>query len=153
MSIATIRHSVEVKASPARAFDLFTTHMGQWWPKGRTVGANPHAAILVEPQAAGRWFERDEVGNETQWGKVLACEPPNRLLLGWQLNRQFTYDPELLTEVELSFEALAGGGTRVTLEHRDLERFGEQADAHIAKLNGGWPTQLGNFSEYATSHP
>lgn len=78
MRIAAIRHSVEVKANPARAYDLFMTQMGQWWPRGCTVGANPHAAIVVEPQAGGRWFERDEIGNETQWGKVLAWEPPQR---------------------------------------------------------------------------
>ena len=152
MSIAPILHSVEVKAPPARAFDLFTAYMGQWWPRGRTIGRNPHADIVVEPHEGGRWFERDDEGNETQWGKVLAWEPPGRLLLGWQLSSDWSYDPELLTEVELSFAPLEGGGTRVTLEHRNLERFGKDAEAHIAKLEGGWPMRLGHFAHYADGH-
>ncbi len=72
MSIAPIVHTVDVKAAPARAFELFSQHMERWWPKGRTVGKNPHVAIVLEPHPGGAWFERDAEGNETHWGKVLA---------------------------------------------------------------------------------
>lgn len=152
MSIAPILHSVEVKAPPARAFDLFTAQMAAWWPRGKTVGRNPHVAIVVEPREGGRWFERDGEGNETEWGKVLSWEPPSRLLLGWQLTSEWGYDPNLLTEVELTFAPLAGGGTRVTLEHRNLERFGKDAEAHAASIRGGWPTMIGHFAQYADNH-
>lgn len=151
MSIAPILHTIEVKATPARAFDLFTSRMGEWWPSGKTIGRNPHADIVIEPQAGGRWYERDAAGNETQWGRVLAWEPPGRVLLGWQINSQWHYDADFLTEVELTFAALAGGGTRVTLEHRNLERFGADAEAHAAKIRGGWPTMVGHFARYTES--
>ncbi|MHB8813276.1 MAG: SRPBCC domain-containing protein, partial [Steroidobacteraceae bacterium] len=107
MSIAPVLHSVEVKAPPARAFELFTAHIGKWWPKGKTVAPNPHAEIVMEPRPGGRWYERDAEGNETPWGRVLAWEPPGRVLLGWQLNAQWRYDPDFLTELELSFAAQA----------------------------------------------
>jgi uncharacterized protein YndB with AHSA1/START domain len=149
MTIAPIVHRIEVKAPPARAFDLFAARIGEWWPKGRSIGRNPHAAIVIEPVAGGRWFERDAEGNETRWGKVLAWEPPSRLLLGWQINTQWVFDPDLLTEVELTFAPADGGGTLVTLEHRDLERFGTDAAAHAGRLNGGWPGILGPFADYA----
>ncbi len=149
MSIAPIFQSVEVKAPPARAFDLFTAQMGAWWPRGRTVGQREHAAIVVEPRAGGRWFERDDDGVETAWGQVLAWEPPGRLLLGWQLDHQFRYDASLLTEVELRFVALPAGGTRVTLEHRNLERFGAHAAEVAAKIGGGWPAMIGHFANFA----
>jgi uncharacterized protein YndB with AHSA1/START domain len=152
MSIAPLLHSVEVKAAPHRAFELFTGCMGQWWPRGKTVGRNPHVDVVMEPREGGRWFERDEQGNETEWGKVLAWEPPSRVLLAWQLNTEWSYDPNLITEVELSFVQLAGGGTRVTLEHRNLERFGKDAAAHSDKLRGGWPTLVGHFANYAGTH-
>jgi uncharacterized protein YndB with AHSA1/START domain len=152
MSIAPIVHKVVVKAPPARAFELFATHMGQWWPKGGTIGKNPHVAIVVEPRAEGRWFERDAHGNETRWGKVLAWEPPSRLLFGWQLTCDWGYDPALLTEVELTFAAAEGGGTLVTLEHRNLERFGADAARHVEKLRGGWPARLAEFARYADDH-
>lgn len=123
--------------------------MEDWWPKGRTVGKNPHESIVIEPRAGGRWFERDSEGQETHWGKVLAWEPPRRLLLGWQLNSAFAYDPDFLTEVELTFAPAEGGGTLVTLEHRDLERFGVDAARHAALLGGGWPNFLAGFAQYA----
>ncbi len=151
--IAPIVLRVEVKPVPARAFALFTSHMGKWWPRGRTPAPNPHADILIEPHAGGRWFERDAQGNENQWGKVLAWEPPARVLLGWQLNTEWRYDPEFVTEVELRFDALEGGGTRVTLEHRNLERFGKDAVAHTAKISTGWPAMLGIFAQFADTHP
>ena len=149
MSILPIVQTVQVKAAPARAFELFAGRMGEWWPRGKTVGQNPHVEIVIEPRADGRWFERDADGNETQWGKVLAWEPPSRLLLGWQLNTQWRYDADFVTEVELSFAPAHGGGTLVTLEHRNLERFGTDAAERRKSLDGGWPTMLGAFTRYA----
>ena len=148
MSIAPVIRSVEIKAPPGRAFDLFASRIGDWWPVGKTVGKNPHVAIMIEPRAGGRWFERDAEGNETQWGKVLAYEPPGRLLLGWQLNAQWIYDPDFLTEVELAFEATPAGGSKVTLEHRNLERFGGDAERIAGQVGGGWPAFLGHFAEF-----
>jgi uncharacterized protein YndB with AHSA1/START domain len=84
---------------------------------------------------------------------VLAWEPPSRLLLGWQLNSRWTYDLDFLTEVELTFAAAEGGGTRVTLEHRNLERFGADAQTQAEKLGGGWPRFLAEFAEYVETQP
>lgn len=125
--------------------------MADWWPKGRTVGKNPHVAIIAEPRAGGQWFERDADGEKCHWGKVLAWEPPSRLLLGWQLNANFTFDPDLLTEVELTFTPVEGGGTLVTLEHRHLERFGADAARVAEQLGGGWPGFLANYAQFSDS--
>jgi uncharacterized protein YndB with AHSA1/START domain len=149
MTIAPIVRTIQVKAAPARAFELFATRMSDWWPRGKTIGKAPHATIVAEPRAGGRWFERDAEGRETQWGQVLAWEPPARLLLGWQINCEWGYDPKLLTEVELTFAPAAGGGTLVTLEHRNLERFGVDALRHVEKLGGGWPSRLAEFAHFA----
>ncbi len=138
---------VVVKAKPARAFELFANHMEQWWPKGRTIGKSPHVAIVVEPRAGGQWFERDEQGVETHWGKVLAWEPPSRLLLGWQINSQWTYDPSFVTEVELTFAPAGTAARSCGLEHRNLERFGADAAKHAELLRGGWPTFVGEFAK------
>ncbi len=149
MTIAPIVRTVQVKAPPAQAFDLFVRRMEDWWPKGRTIGRNPHVAIIAEPRAGGRWFERDAEGAETPWGQVLAWEPPFRLLLAWQINSQWAYDPALFTEVELTFVAAEAGGTVVTLEHRHLERFGAGAAQHAQLLGGGWPGYLAAFGQFA----
>ena len=149
MSIAPIVQTVQVKANPARAFELFTSRIAQWWPVGRTIGRNPHVAIVIEPHIDGRWFERDAQGNETQWGKVLAWEPPERVLLAWQIDSTWHFNPQLVTEVELTFVPAAQGGTVVRLEHRNLERFGTDAAHHSDTLRGGWPKYFTLFAEYA----
>ncbi len=153
MSIAPVKCSVDVKASTARAFELFAQNMGAWWPRGKTPGGSLHVDLVIEPRNNGRWFERDADGNETQWGKVLAWEPPRRLLLGWQLNHKFRFDADLLLEVEILFEELATGGTRVSLEHRNLERLGAEAETFAGRVRSGWPERLGNFAQYTeTQH-
>jgi uncharacterized protein YndB with AHSA1/START domain len=152
MSVVPIIRRVTVKAPPARAFELFAAHIAEWWPKGRTIGKAPHVAIVIEPRAGGRWFERDADGAETPWGTVLAWEPPSRLLLGWQIDSRWRYDPALVTEVELTFTPADGGGTLVTLEHRLLERFGVDAARHAEALGGGWPAHLAEFAHYADTH-
>ena len=152
MTIAPIVRSIRVKAPPARAFDLFTSQMQSWWPKGRTIGKNPHVAIVVEPKIDGQWFERDADGAETHWGRVIAWEPPTRLVLAWQIDATWAFDPTLVTEVELTFAPADDGGTIVTLEHRNLERFGTDAERHATLLGGGWPGYLAQFGAYADAN-
>jgi uncharacterized protein YndB with AHSA1/START domain len=105
----------------------------------------------MEPRVGGRWFERAADGTETNWGKVLAWDPPGRVLLAWQINASWTYDPDLLTEVEMSFADQGDGTTLVTLEHRKLERFGDSAKALADQLGNGWPGLLQAFAAYAAS--
>jgi uncharacterized protein YndB with AHSA1/START domain len=153
MTISPIVKSVVVKPPPVRAFDLFVSQMGRWWPTARTPGKTQAVDIVVEPQVGGRWFERDAEGVETQWGDVLAYEPPQRLVLGWRLNARFVYDPELLTEVEITFSPAESGGTAVRLEHRNLERFGADAERLHGLINQGWPERLTDFQTYAERAP
>ena len=152
MTIAPVVKSVSVKAAPERAFELFTGQLGRWWPAHMQIGKSPFVAIVVEPRQGGRWFERDAEGTECEWGKVLVWEPPTRVLLGWQLNSRFAYDHEFLTEVELTFAPVAGGGSIVTVEHRNLERYGDDAEKIAGLLGGGWPTCLAGFTAYADAH-
>ncbi len=100
------------------------------------------------PREGGRWFERDADGAECEWGKVLHWEPPARLLLGWQLTAEFRYDPDFLTEVEVTFEP-EGSGTRVTLSHQKLERFGDQARAVAERVDQGWGKLVGLYGDVA----
>jgi hypothetical protein len=151
MTIAPIVRTVEVKADPARAFALFAGQIGRWWPKRTSVGANPHVDVVIEPRVGGRWYEKDADGVETQWGHVMDWAPPGRILLAWQLNSQFTYDADLITEVEVTFAPRPGGGALVTLEHRHLERYGADAEKIAAQLGGGWPTMLGHFADHVAA--
>jgi uncharacterized protein YndB with AHSA1/START domain len=149
MTIAPVVKTISVAVPPARAFEVFTRHMGGWWKPGMTVAAEPHVDIVIEPRPGGRWFERDAAGVETQWGRVLAWEPPHRLLLAWQLDAHFKYDPDFEVELEIGFAPEGDGGTRVTLEHRNMERFGDSAATIAESVGRGWPMLLELYADYA----
>jgi uncharacterized protein YndB with AHSA1/START domain len=149
MTVAPIRRTAHTKAPPAKAFEIFTGQIGRWWPKGNGVGPQPLVEVVIQPGVGGRWFERDAEGHETQWGCVLEWDPPGRLVLGWQLNREKRFDPHLITEVELTFRAAPDGGTDVLLEHRNLERFGQDAVQWLSTIGGGWTQKLGEYADYA----
>ena len=144
---APLRKRVSVKVPQARAFEIFTAGMSRWWLKTHTINPtkSPIREILVEPRAGGRWFERGEDGSECDWGKVIAWEPPARLLLAWQITGQWRFDPNLVTEVEVRFTP-DGEGTTVELEHRHLERLGDTAAAMREAFEGGWTSLLESFA-------
>jgi len=147
---APVRKSIFVEASQAHAFDVFTREVGQWWPKSHKIGPVDVDRPIIEPREGGRWYELDVDGTECEIGKVAVWDPPSRLILIWQLTPDFKFDPNLVTEVEVLFTA-EGDGTRVELEHRDLERFGERTEAMRETISGpgGWPMLLGLFAEQA----
>ena len=147
---APIRRSVEINVAPARAFEIFIVGASRWWLKTHTINAtkSPIKDVVIEPRAGGRWFERGEDGSECDWGKVLAWEPPSRLLLAWQINADFKYDPTLLTEVEILFTARASG-TLVKLEHRLIESMGERGVGMRDAFTRGWGLLLESFAKQA----
>jgi uncharacterized protein YndB with AHSA1/START domain len=149
---APVRKSIFVNAPPERAFDIFANGIGRWWPKSHKIGAADLDRPVIEPRTGGRWYELDVDGSECEIGKVAAWEPPSRLLLIWQLTPEFTFDPDLVTEVEVTF-APEGEGTRVDLEHRHIERMGDKADAMRESVSGpgGWPALLQLYADEANS--
>lgn len=145
--IDPIFKSVLVEASLERAFSVLTEHMSTWWPKSHHVGASAMVRCVVEPEVGGRWYEVGEDGSECLWGHVLVWEPPHRLVLDWQLDARFAYDPGLHTEVEFTLRAEGERRTRVELEHRYLERLGQAAAAAATarEMDGGWGAILGLY--------
>jgi len=150
MTIKPVVKSVTVKAAPERAFAAFTGNMAAWWPESHHIGASPFEQVVLEPRVGGRWFERAADGAETDWGKVLAWDPPRRFVLAWQISSNWAYDPDLITEVEVTFTPQAGGGTEVTLEHRKLEAFGAAAEAMAEQLNG-WAAIIQSFVDFVAA--
>jgi uncharacterized protein YndB with AHSA1/START domain len=146
---AAIRKTIEVRAPIERAFAVFATRMGDWWHKEHSIArGTTQQVVVIEPRAGGRWYELGADGSEHPWGKVIAYDPPHRLLLAWQLTREFTYDPGFETMVEVKFEE-RDGVTVVTFEHRDLERMGGGAVEMLESMDGGWGMLLGLFKTEA----
>lgn len=144
---APVRRSITVPASRERAWSVFTQDFGRWWPRTHSIGATPLANAVIEPFVGGRWYETGADGSEQAWGEVLAWDPPERLLLAWRIGGDFRFDPQLLTEVEVTFND-QDGRTRVDLEHRHLERMGDSASRARAAFESpnGWGAVLSLFA-------
>ena len=127
-AIESIRRSVVVPVPRERAFEVSTSEMTGWWPSDHHIGSAPIEEVVVEPREGGRWYTRHTDGSETSTGYVVAWEPPDRLVVTWQISPAWTYDPSLVTTVEVRFVEEAPDRTRVELEHRDLDRFGPEAE-------------------------
>ena len=146
---AAIRKTIDVKAPVEKAFAVFAARMGEWWHKDHSLAqGKKQVDVVVEPRTGGRWYEKADDGSEYEWGKVIAYEPPYRLVLAWQLTRDFVYDSDFETTVEVTFEEVAEG-TRVHFEHRDLERMGADAVETFEGMDGGWGMLLDMFKTRA----
>ena len=145
IAVAPIRKSIRVRASRETAFKTFVEGMGEWWLKSHPLLKSPQKDVVIEQRDGGRWFEVGEDGSEQTWGRVLDWSPLDRLVLAWQLNADWTYDPGFETTVEVRFIA-EGDQTLVEFEHRDLDRFGERAaevrGGYESGMDGGWTELL-----------
>jgi uncharacterized protein YndB with AHSA1/START domain len=148
----SVRKAVDVAAPPGVAWRVFTAKMGSWWPLASyKLGKAKAVDAVIEPRVGGRWYELCEDGSTCDWGRVLAWEPPSRLVLTWEIDADFRHDPDLMTEVEVRFIA-AGRGTRVELEHRGLEALGVRSDEIRGLYDSemGWTQLLNAFAAYAS---
>ena len=135
---APIRKTRTVRATPQKAFRVFTEGHDRWWPRTHHIGKAELARAVLEPRQGGRWYEVGTDGSECDWGEVLVWDPPRRLVLAWHITAEFTYDPDGYTEVEVRFTDLGDGGARIDFEHRGRERLGAGADSAIAGMDRGW---------------
>jgi uncharacterized protein YndB with AHSA1/START domain len=150
---APVRADIRVAAQPEHAFKVFTTNTARWWNPNHSIGTSPIKDVVIEPRVGGRFFERGTDHSECDWGKVLVWEPPSRLVLAWQLNGNWKYDPAVVTEVEVRFVPEGDGFTRVSLEHRKLEALGDKAEAVRAAVDSpqGWHGDLTRYAEAVKS--
>ena len=150
ITTAPVRKSVTVACSPDRAFDVFARQMGRWWLPTHSIAPSGLAQVVIEPMAGGRWYEVGREGEICDWGQVALWQPPGRLVLIWRLTPDFTHDPALHTEVEVTFTP-AGAGTRVDLEHRGLDAYGAAGGAMrgIFDSQRGWSGLLAAYADRA----
>jgi uncharacterized protein YndB with AHSA1/START domain len=145
----SVKHSVVVDAPIARAFELFTKDFGRFKPPEHNLLGVAIAETVFEPRVGGYLYDRGIDGSECRWARVLAYEPPNRVVLTWNISPrwQIETDPEKVSEWEVRFISETPQRTRVELEHRKLERHGEGWQGVRDGVTGdqGWPLYLRRY--------
>jgi uncharacterized protein YndB with AHSA1/START domain len=146
-----VRRGVSVGVDQQRAFDIFTAEMTSWWPADHHIGSAPIEEVVIEPRAGGRWFTRHQDGTETSTGYVVVHDRPHRLVVTWQIGSDWTYREDLVTTVEVTFEAEGPDRTRVSVEHRDFAAFGEDAETMRKMFDGpdAWASTLAHYAGVA----
>jgi uncharacterized protein YndB with AHSA1/START domain len=146
----SVHKSIAVEAPIERAFGVFTDDIASWWPPDHHVLDAPLAEMVFEPRAGGHVYDRGTDGSECRWARVLAYEPPTRVVFSWDINLQWQIetDPERTSEIEIRFTAEDANRTRVDLEHRNLDRHGDGWEKMRDAVGspGGWDRGLDRFA-------
>jgi uncharacterized protein YndB with AHSA1/START domain len=145
------QHSIVVEAPIERAFSVFTDGFGTFKPPEHNLLAVDIAETVFETHVGGNIYDRGVDGSECRWARVLAYEPPNRVVFSWDISPQWQIetDPDKTSEVEVRFIAESPDRTRVELEHRNLDRHGDGWEQEREGVGGdqGWPLYLDRFAE------
>ena len=149
-TVAPVRHSVVVDAPIEEAFRVFTEGFGRFKPPEHNLLGAEIAETVFEPRVGGHIYDRGVDGSECRWARVLAYEPPHRVVFSWDISPtwQIETDPDKTSEVEVRFMAEAAERTRVELEHRHLDRHGDGWQGVRDGVDGdqGWPLYLRRFA-------
>jgi uncharacterized protein YndB with AHSA1/START domain len=146
----SVQARVVVDAPIERAFAVFTDDIGSWFPIEYNLLETEIAERVFEPREGGHIYDRGTDGSECHWARVLSYEPPNRVVLSWDIGPQWQIetDPEKTSEVEVRFTSEGPDRTRVELEHRHLDRHGEgwEHTRDAVGGEGGWTGVLAAFA-------
>ncbi len=147
--------ALRVRATPARAFEAFTAEIGVWWTPNALFAFTPRAPGVLSFEGRERLIETREGGKVFEIGKVTVWEPGSRLVVGW---RQATFTPDMATQVEVTFEAVGEGETRVTVTHSGWDsvprahvaRHGFPLTAFQARHGEWWRVLLERLAEHVS---
>jgi|SRR5688500_8091399 uncharacterized protein YndB with AHSA1/START domain len=126
--------SVEVPATPERAFTAFVAGFSEWWPVAtHSLSRSASTRCLLDATPGGVLEESGPDGIRHVWGTVEAVEPGRRLRFSWHPGRE----PETAQWVDVEFAA-SRTGARVTLTHGGWDALGEIAPILRREYASGW---------------
>jgi len=132
----------EVTTSVEHAFAVWVEQLDRWWPMGKTVSGADLAGIVIEPGVGGRIYELSRGGDEHDWGRIVAWEPPRRLSFTWHL----FFDPREATDVSITFRP-RGAGTTVRLEHTGWDRLGSGTEERRTNTIHAWDYLVARYRD------
>lgn len=149
----TVRQQVVVEAPIEQAFEIFVKKFDLLKPREHNLLPVDIAETVFEAKVGGSIYDRGVDGSICRFARVLAYEPPRRVVFSWDIDPQWQIekDPNRTSEVEVRFFSQAPHRTRVELEHRNLDRHGKgwEGVRQGVGSEGGWPLYLQRFAALA----
>jgi len=149
-----VRRQIVVDAPIEKAFTTFVERFGDFKPPEHNLLGSPIARTTFEPHVGGHIYDVAEDGSECRWARVLAYEPPDRVVFSWDIGPtwQLEPDPGNASEVEVRFVAETDERTRLELEHRHLDRHGPGWEGVRDGVGDdqGWPLYLDRYAGLLT---
>ena len=146
----SVRNEIVVDAPIKRAFAVFTEQFDRIKPREHNMLGVDIAETVFEPRVGGSIYDRGVDGSECRWARVLAYEPPSRVVFSWDIDLEWKIetDRDKTSEVEVRFRAEGPERTRVELEHRNLDRHGAGWERMRDAVGspGGWGAGLQRFA-------
>jgi len=143
---ATVRKHILVDAPIEHAFTVLTGRFGDFKPPEHNPLGVPIAETVFEGWVGGSIVDRAVDGSECRWARILAFDPPDRVVFSWDISPRWTIETDRAqtSEVEVRFYAESPARTRVELEHRHIDRHGPGWEAITGGVDGaqGWPLYL-----------
>ncbi len=151
----SVRHQIVVDVPIERAFSVFTKDFGKFKPPEHNLLNVDIAETVFELRVGGHVYDKGVDGSECRFARVLAYEPPDRVVISWDISPQWSIetDQAKTSEVEVRFIAEAPDRTRVELEHRNIDRHGDGWESVREGVDNedGWPLYLRRYAEYLTT--
>jgi len=146
-----VRRTITVDAPIERAFAVFTERFGDFKPPEHNMLGVPIAETVFEHHVGGHIYDRGTDGTECRWARVLAFEPPDRVVVSWDISPYWQIETDLdhTSEVEIRFIAETPQRTRLELEHRNIDRHGpgwEGVRDGVAD-DAGWTLYLDRYAQ------
>jgi uncharacterized protein YndB with AHSA1/START domain len=91
----SVRHGIVVAAPIERAFSVFTDGFGTFKPREHNMLGVEIAETVFEPRVGGHVYDRGVDGSECRWARVLAYEPPDRVVISWDISPQWQVESDL----------------------------------------------------------
>jgi uncharacterized protein YndB with AHSA1/START domain len=145
-----VRRQLVVDTSIDEAFTTFVERFGDFKPPEHNLLGAEISETRFEPRVGGHIYDRAADGSECRWARVLAYEPPHRVVFSWDISPQWQLetDEANASEVEVRFIEEATERTRLELEHRHLDRHGPGWKSLRGAIDseGGWPLYLDRYA-------
>jgi uncharacterized protein YndB with AHSA1/START domain len=144
--------AVRVKADPARAFEVFAGEIAQWWRPNEMFRFTPRSPGVVsfEGGEGGRFVETLPSGQVFEVGRIKVWRPGEQLVFGW---RCAWFEEGMDTEVQVLFEPVGEGETRVSVTHSgwdsvpiaNVARHGFPNTVFLQREAEWWTSLLASF--------